>query len=112
VFTAFAKIMLNRELNQDGVGLGLSASRKIARAMGGDITVKSRLGHGSKFKVLLPLVPYSLQQATSAEGQAAGQANAKIFHQSSIYQEERLRGMVRGDPESLSSLVPGQSPVR
>ncbi len=38
-----------------GAGLGLSISRTLARAMGGDITVESEPGHGSTFRFLLPL---------------------------------------------------------
>jgi signal transduction histidine kinase len=38
----------------DGVGLGLSISRDLARAMGGDIVVRSELGVGSTFTVKLP----------------------------------------------------------
>jgi signal transduction histidine kinase len=38
----------------DGVGLGLSISRDLARAMGGDIVVRSELGVGSTFTVTLP----------------------------------------------------------
>ncbi len=37
-----------------GDGLGLSISRRIARLMGGDITVDSHLGHGSHFTLKLP----------------------------------------------------------
>jgi signal transduction histidine kinase len=37
-----------------GVGLGLSVSRRLARLLGGDITVASRPGSGSTFSVRLP----------------------------------------------------------
>ena len=39
-----------------GAGLGLEISRNLARAMGGDITVRSELGQGSVFTVDLPLL--------------------------------------------------------
>jgi PAS domain S-box-containing protein len=38
-----------------GTGLGLTISRRLARALGGDITVKSRFGVGSQFTLELPL---------------------------------------------------------
>ncbi|HEU4721303.1 MAG TPA: ATP-binding protein, partial [Gemmatimonadaceae bacterium] len=40
--------------SDEGVGLGLSISRDLARGMGGDITVRSELGVGSRFTVVLP----------------------------------------------------------
>jgi len=38
-----------------GTGLGLPISRRLARAMGGEVTFESELGHGSVFHLILPL---------------------------------------------------------
>jgi ABC-type uncharacterized transport system substrate-binding protein len=40
-----------------GTGLGLALSRKLARMMGGDVTVASEAGKGSVFSVRLPVGP-------------------------------------------------------
>jgi len=39
---------------QKGMGLGLHISRVLARQMGGDITLESKLGSGSRFTLMLP----------------------------------------------------------
>jgi PAS domain S-box-containing protein len=44
---------LNRQ--NEGTGLGLSICKKIVELMGGNITVKSDLGHGSVFSFRIPL---------------------------------------------------------
>jgi two-component system, NarL family, sensor histidine kinase BarA len=36
------------------VGLGLSISRELCRAMGGDVTLQETSASGSRFRVLLP----------------------------------------------------------
>lgn len=65
LFTAFTKIQRYRELNSDGCGLGLTISKKMAIAMGGDITVQSIVGTGSVFTVRLPLRKRVVHQGVS-----------------------------------------------
>jgi signal transduction histidine kinase len=40
-----------------GIGLGLALARRFARMMGGDITLASVVGQGSRFTVVLPVAP-------------------------------------------------------
>ena len=40
-----------------GIGLGLAVSSRLARMLGGDITVTSTRGDGSTFRVVVPVAP-------------------------------------------------------
>lgn len=53
VFERFERAISENEVS--GMGLGLYISRNIVRAHGGDIRLKSKLGEGSEFTVILPL---------------------------------------------------------
>ena len=54
IFEAFEQTDLGKR-NTEGTGLGLPISRRFAQFMGGQITVSSRLGEGSIFRVDLPV---------------------------------------------------------
>ena len=54
IFEPFVQV--DRRLNRpmEGTGLGLAISRELARGMGGELSVESRLGEGSTFTLSLP----------------------------------------------------------
>ncbi|HEY6087627.1 MAG TPA: ATP-binding protein [Burkholderiaceae bacterium] len=55
LFTRFAQGDVSRSRRHGGTGLGLEISRHLARLMGGDLTVQSAPGQGSRFEMHLPL---------------------------------------------------------
>ncbi|MFN2637123.1 MAG: sensor histidine kinase [Gemmatimonadaceae bacterium] len=54
VFEPFVQLDRGLTRSTDGTGLGLPISRGLARGMGGDILLESRLGNGSIFTLVLP----------------------------------------------------------
>jgi signal transduction histidine kinase len=55
IFEPFVQGVEDRRAGRTpGTGLGLTISRRVARLMGGDLTVRSRVGEGSCFTLWLP----------------------------------------------------------
>jgi signal transduction histidine kinase len=54
IFEPFEQAASESSGSSTGTGVGLGISRELARLMGGDLVVKSELGHGSTFTLWLP----------------------------------------------------------
>lgn len=54
IFEPFVQLGRSLSSAHEGMGLGLSISRDLARAMSGDLTVSSKKGEGSTFTLTLP----------------------------------------------------------
>jgi signal transduction histidine kinase len=56
IFLEFVQVLGKHQNGKLGTGLGLPLSRKLARLLGGDVTVVSTLGVGSTFSATIPSV--------------------------------------------------------
>jgi len=61
VFEPFVQLERTLSSPHQGTGLGLAISRDLARGMGGELTVESRPGEGSAFRLRLPASQVALR---------------------------------------------------
>jgi len=59
IFERFVQGDNSTTRRKGGAGLGLSIVKSLAEALGGAVSVRSRIGEGADFRVTLPLVPVS-----------------------------------------------------
>jgi len=70
IFDAFSQGDISTAKLYGGTGLGLAITRHFCRMMGGDITVHSELGKGSRFEMVLPMkmpAPQELSQPSFSQ---------------------------------------------
>ncbi len=56
LFTPFKQLDSRLNRQYEGTGLGLALTRKLARLHGGDVTLESTVGEGSRFTIFLPVI--------------------------------------------------------
>jgi len=66
IFERFVQGDSSTTRRKGGAGLGLSIVKSLAEALGGAVSVRSRIGEGADFRVTLPLVPISLPPSAAA----------------------------------------------
>jgi signal transduction histidine kinase len=71
IFQPFTQVESGYTRTHGGTGLGLTISRRLARLMGGDLTVESHEGDGSRFTLWLPAPMNSELRTSSFELEAS-----------------------------------------
>ncbi|HEX8945863.1 MAG TPA: ATP-binding protein [Gemmatimonadaceae bacterium] len=93
IFDPFVQVERGHTRQSEGSGLGLTISRRLARLMRGDLTVRSEPGKGSAFTLWLPAVSGSAREAARRRGESMEPAS-------------RLQGLAEAGESLLRELEP------
>lgn len=79
MFEAFAQENSDRGSLSGGVGLGLAVVKKLVDERGGTIQVDGALGQGTRFRVVLPMMPSEAEPEASLPDAAASIAGRRLL---------------------------------
>jgi signal transduction histidine kinase len=80
IFDPFVQLANGVAERRGGVGLGLTISRDLARAMNGDLTVESTVGIGSRFTLQLPRAEARRLATGKSIAATSAKANVAAIH--------------------------------
>jgi CheY-like chemotaxis protein len=98
LFQSFTQADVSTSRRFGGTGLGLSISRGLVEAMGGSVTVTSALGHGTTFRVELPL-------PTGAPVAAQAVERANVDSDPGLVAERRRRTILVADDDRVNQRI-------
>jgi CheY-like chemotaxis protein/nitrogen-specific signal transduction histidine kinase len=79
LFKPFAQASAKIAQRYGGAGLGLAFVKRIAKAMGGDVVVKSKKGEGSTFRLTALVEPFASDAAAARAKAARAQRRLKLL---------------------------------
>ena len=100
LFQKFSQADMGRTRKKGGIGLGLAIAQTIVNRMGGFITVKSELGKGSEFKIVIPQKVYDTTPVVEIPNK--NEINAAVY----INMEQFRYNEIRDEySENIKSLI-------
>ncbi|NUQ21953.1 MAG: HAMP domain-containing histidine kinase [Gemmatimonadaceae bacterium] len=84
IFEPFTQVDGSHTRAENGTGLGLTIARRLARLMGGDLTVSSRLGAGSAFTLWVPAPPLVGEEGGDGDGCNTGERRGEARHSAGL----------------------------
>src|SRR5262249_10653479 len=72
IFDEFVQVKNSERDSRKGYGLGLAIARRLARQLGGQLTVESEPGRGSRFALVLPASVLPARGAEDGDGRGDG----------------------------------------
>jgi PAS domain S-box-containing protein len=89
LFVEFQQLDAGYTKRHQGTGLGLALTRRLVQAQGGSVGVRSSLGEGSTFHLVLPRSPTSVIDADDAQPADAAAPSARSVSQVLVIEDDR-----------------------
>ena len=103
VFNRFYRVDKARSRTKGGNGLGLSIAKRLIEAYHGRITIESALGHGSVFRISLPILSDADAQVLNAKKEQIQAANDIPGIQSQLLEDSSVDSAEQADQPDDSS---------